>query len=174
MDGPRRRARIRWSGVGDAAVRTAEDGAPVLALTVDLAENERRDLVLEITAGTADGTGDRPDPDALWDATERDWCAAVPSCEDTVAPRDARLAYGVLTGLTSTAGGMVAAAATALPERADEGRNFDYRYAWIRDQCFAGRAAAVHGAPRTRRAAPSRSSPPASWTTATRCGPPTP
>ncbi|MBE1536240.1 glycoside hydrolase family 15 protein [Actinomadura algeriensis] len=140
-------ARIRWCGADDAGVRTAEDGAPVLALTIHLAEDERRDLVLEITTADADGAAGTLDPDALWDATERDWHAAVPSCEDTIAPRDARLAYGVLTGLTSTAGGMVAAGTTALPERAGKGRNFDYRYAWIRDQCFAGRAAAVHGGP---------------------------
>jgi GH15 family glucan-1,4-alpha-glucosidase len=41
---------------------------------------------------------------------------------------------------------MVAAATMALPERADEGRNYDYRYVWIRDQCFAGRAGARAGA----------------------------
>jgi GH15 family glucan-1,4-alpha-glucosidase len=40
---------------------------------------------------------------------------------------------------------MVAAATTSLPERAREGRNFDYRYAWIRDQCYAGHAAAAAG-----------------------------
>ncbi|MFD0905710.1 glycoside hydrolase family 15 protein, partial [Actinomadura sediminis] len=138
-------ARIRWRGADEAAVLTGDDGVPVLTATVDLAEDETRDLVLEIAARAAPG-GDL-DPDALWDATERDWLAAVPSCEDTIAPRDARLAYGVLTGLTSRAGGMVAAATTGLPERADKGRNFDYRYAWIRDQCFAGLATAVHGGP---------------------------
>jgi GH15 family glucan-1,4-alpha-glucosidase len=42
---------------------------------------------------------------------------------------------------------MVAAATTSLPERAREGRNYDYRYAWVRDQCYAGRAAARSGAP---------------------------
>jgi GH15 family glucan-1,4-alpha-glucosidase len=42
---------------------------------------------------------------------------------------------------------MVAAATTSLPERARGGRNYDYRYAWIRDQCYAGRAAARSGAP---------------------------
>ncbi len=34
----------------------------------------------------------------------------------------------------------------SLPERADKGRNYDYRYAWIRDQCYAGQAAAALGA----------------------------
>jgi GH15 family glucan-1,4-alpha-glucosidase len=41
---------------------------------------------------------------------------------------------------------MVAAATMALPERAEAGRNYDYRYAWIRDQCYTGRAAALVGA----------------------------
>ena len=43
-------------------------------------------------------------------------------------------------GLTSASGGMVAAATMSLPERARQGRNYDYRYAWIRDQCIAGQA----------------------------------
>jgi GH15 family glucan-1,4-alpha-glucosidase len=41
---------------------------------------------------------------------------------------------------------MAAAATMGLPERADAKRNYDYRYAWIRDQCFAGQAAGA-GAP---------------------------
>jgi GH15 family glucan-1,4-alpha-glucosidase len=40
---------------------------------------------------------------------------------------------------------MVAAATTALPERAAQGRSFDYRYAWIRDQCLAGHALLAAG-----------------------------
>ena len=42
---------------------------------------------------------------------------------------------------------MVAAATTSLPERLEGGRNYDYRYAWIRDQCYAGPRAS----PRTGR-----------------------
>ncbi len=41
---------------------------------------------------------------------------------------------------------MVAAATTSLPERAEAGRNYDYRYVWIRDQCYAGIAVAAAGA----------------------------
>jgi GH15 family glucan-1,4-alpha-glucosidase len=33
----------------------------------------------------------------------------------------------------------------SLPERARQNRNYDYRYAWIRDQCYAGMAVAAHG-----------------------------
>src|ERR671939_1857080 len=40
---------------------------------------------------------------------------------------------------------MVAAATTSLPERAEEGRNYDYRFAWIRDQSYAGQAVARAG-----------------------------
>jgi GH15 family glucan-1,4-alpha-glucosidase len=56
-------------------------------------------------------------------------------------------AWAVLRGLTSAGGGMVAAATMSLPERADTGRNYDYRYAWIRDQAYAGIAAASAGVP---------------------------
>ena len=61
----------------------------------------------------------------------------------TLAPRDTRHSYAVLRGLTSRSGGMVAAATTSLPERAEAGRNYDYRYVWIRDQCYAGHAVAA-------------------------------
>jgi GH15 family glucan-1,4-alpha-glucosidase len=57
-----------------------------------------------------------------------------------MAERDARHAWAVLSGLTSSGGGMVAAATMGLPERANEGRSFDYRYVWIRDQSYAARA----------------------------------
>ena len=62
-----------------------------------------------------------------------------------LAPRDTRRSYAVLRGLTSAGGGMVAAATTSLPERAEAGRNYDYRYVWIRDQCYAGQAVAAAG-----------------------------
>jgi GH15 family glucan-1,4-alpha-glucosidase len=40
---------------------------------------------------------------------------------------------------------MVAAATTSLPERSEAGRNYDYRYVWIRDQCYVGHAMAAIG-----------------------------
>jgi GH15 family glucan-1,4-alpha-glucosidase len=51
----------------------------------------------------------------------------------------------VLRGLTTPEGAMVAAATTSLPERAEQGRDYDYRDAWIRDQCFVGHAMARAG-----------------------------
>jgi GH15 family glucan-1,4-alpha-glucosidase len=129
--------RLRWIGADQA--QCDEE----LVLRLKLPEGRSHDLVLELTL---DSHEDPLDPDDLWAATEADWKHHVPDCEDTLAPRDAQLAYAVLTGLTGHRGGMVAAATTSLPERLGENRNYDYRYSWIRDQCFAGQAVAAHGA----------------------------
>ncbi|MEU0337467.1 glycoside hydrolase family 15 protein [Streptomyces bobili] len=107
-----------------------------------LRKGEQHDLVLELSERERT---DRLEPEELWAATEDAWRRTVPDCSELAAPRDARHAYAVLRGLTSSSGGMVAAATTSLPERADTGRNYDYRFAWIRDQCYAGLAVATHG-----------------------------
>ncbi|WP_233562972.1 glycoside hydrolase family 15 protein [Micromonospora musae] len=106
-------------------------------------KGERHDLVLEVSVDPL--VEPPPDPDVLWRITEQGWRASTPRLAGGDAQRDAALAYAVLRGLTSPGGGMVAAASTALPERAHAGRNYDYRYAWIRDQSFAGQAAALTG-----------------------------
>ena len=129
---------FRWSGAGKA--RPADGG---LAVTLRLAPGEHHDLVLEISDRRLPDAP--PDPDELWAATEESWSQVVPECGDLIAVADARHAYAVLRGLTSASGGMVAAATTSLPERLEAGRNYDYRYAWIRDQCYAGLAFAAHG-----------------------------
>lgn len=103
----------------------------------------RHDLVLEIGDRPLDGAP--PDPAELWRTTEQAWREGVPVLAGGPAQRDAVFAYAVLRGLTRPGGGMVAAATTALPERALAGRNYDYRYAWLRDQSFAGRAGALVG-----------------------------
>ncbi|WP_409350503.1 glycoside hydrolase family 15 protein [Streptomyces althioticus] len=128
----------RLAGAGEA--RPGPDGE--LHARLRLPEGGTRDLVLELATEQSDSP---LDPRRLWNATERWWKQAVPDCSDTAAPRDTRMAYAVLNGLTSSTGGMVAAATTSLPERADTGRDYDYRYAWIRDQCYAGIAVAAHG-----------------------------
>jgi len=131
-----------WTGAGDARPE-AGDGALSLALTVE--QGAEHDFVLVLATRNADPPGDA---DRLWSETEAAWAERVPELGFSSAARDARHAYAVLAGLTSTSGGMVAAATTSLPERARAGRNYDYRYAWIRDQCYAGQAAAAAGAPR--------------------------
>jgi len=132
---------LRWSGAQGA--HHGQSGA-AHRLTMDLTvrHGEHHDLVLEI--------GDRPlgpppDPDQAWSATQAGWADAIPNLDDTIAKRDACLSYAVLRGLTTHDGGTVAAATTSLPERAEESRNYDYRYVWIRDQCYMGQAVAASG-----------------------------
>ena len=130
---------VRLTGAPGAAF----DGCGVLSAPLILSEGQRHDLVLEVATQPLRETAD---PTRLWSATERAWAKAIPSCTDLPASRDARHAYAVLHGLTSSSGGIVAAATTSLPEHADTGSSYDYRYVWIRDQCFAGSAYAAHGA----------------------------
>jgi alpha,alpha-trehalase len=130
---------LRWSG-GEAA-RGGPDGR--LELTLTLAPGERHDFVLELS--------DRPlqdvpvAADVAWEATEAAWARELPVFGESLSPRASRHSYAVLAGLTSGSGAMVAAATMSLPERAEAGRNYDYRYAWIRDQCYAGQAVAADG-----------------------------
>jgi hypothetical protein len=132
---------LRWTGAPEAHVR---DHGERLVFETELAAGEQRDLVLELSdTELPDGL---VDPDTAWQATESSWADAVPALSDTLSPRDVRRSYTVLRGLTSLGGGTVAAATTSLPERADAGRNYDYRYVWIRDQCFVGEAVAANGA----------------------------
>jgi alpha,alpha-trehalase len=128
-----------WSGAD--AGRPGDDGT--LELRLDLAEGAVHDLVLVLDR--ARDPEPPPASDRAWRETEAAWAELVPRLEGAVATREARHAVAVMRGLTAASGAMVAAATTSLPERAREGRNYDYRYAWIRDQCYAGEAAAAAG-----------------------------
>ena len=130
---------LRWSGMKGA--RRRADGS--LRAEVTVPAGDHLDLVLEVSDRPL--AGPPPDSAAAWSATRAAWDAEVPALSGTIADRDARQAYAVLRGLTSASGGMVAAATTSLPERAEENRNYDYRYAWIRDQCYSGEAVATAG-----------------------------
>lgn len=134
---------LRWTGGGRAEPGGVGHEKHVLAMELDLAAGEQHDLVLELSEQALPDIP--PDADQAWEATAYTWRAAVPELANTVATADARHGYAVLRGLTSSGGGMVAAATMSLPERAEEGRNYDYRYVWIRDQCFTGQAIAAAG-----------------------------
>ncbi len=134
---------VRWSGAGEVAQGSDEPGGTILRGRLQVPRGGQHDLVLEISDRPL--PGDPADPEASWRATQAAWSKAVSPASDVIAPRDATHACAVLSGMTSAAGGMVAAATTSLPERAEAGRNYDYRYAWIRDQCYAGQAAAAAG-----------------------------
>jgi hypothetical protein len=135
----------RWQGGGPARPQRVRHGrGELLVLDLTVPAGGQHDLVLEISESVLNS--DPPDPGQTWRATESAWAHAQPSLEHTIALRDARHAWAVLRGLTSAGGGMVAAATMSLPERANRDRNYDYRYAWIRDQAYAGLAAARAGA----------------------------
>lgn len=129
----------RWSGIEGAR---RERGRGLLgAITVP--PGGQHDLVLELADHPI--RGEAVDPHEAWKATETAWRESVPSLENCLFPRESRHSYAVLRGMTSRTGGMVAAATTSLPERAEEGRNYDYRYVWVRDQCYTGQAVAAAG-----------------------------
>jgi GH15 family glucan-1,4-alpha-glucosidase len=128
--------RLRWSGAEGAR---HSDGTLTTQIAVE--PGSYHDLVLEISRTSL--PDDAPDADKVWEATTHTWSHEVPELGAAIAPRDARHAYAVLRGMTSASGAMVAAATTSLPERAQAGRNYDYRYAWVRDQAYVGQAAAV-------------------------------
>ncbi len=143
---PRREAENRWTlRVGNLWVRLTgprhleyRDGT--LEGLVTLPHGAHEDVILEVSDRAL---GDPVDAARAWATTEQSWHEQVPKLGHTVAPGDAELAYAVLRGLTYPTGAMVAAATLGLPERAEAGRNYDYRYAWLRDQAFTGVACAV-------------------------------
>lgn len=133
--------RFRWSGAPEASVTGEGD----LELRLVLDEGATRDLVLELLVEEASSAEPTGDASQLWARTEAHWRERVPELEGVHARRDAQHSYAVLAGLTSASGGMVAAATTSLPERAESGRSYDYRYVWMRDQAYTGEAVAASG-----------------------------
>jgi GH15 family glucan-1,4-alpha-glucosidase len=75
------------------------------------------------------------DPIAALAETERDWSDFIGRCRYTGPYRDAVVrSLLTLRGLSyAPTGGIVAAVTTSLPEQLGGGRNWDYRYCWLRD-----------------------------------------
>ncbi|WP_330180509.1 glycoside hydrolase family 15 protein [Nocardia sp. NBC_01503] len=134
--------RMRWSGAAWAKVDRSGRFSR-LSQRIHLAEGDFHDLILEVS--DAPLPGERLDAETLWQATTSEWGRAVPPIGRNATAADTAQAYAVMRGLTSAGGGMVAAATTSLPEHANRGENYDYRYVWIRDQCYAGLAVAADG-----------------------------
>ncbi|AKK26952.1 glycoside hydrolase family 15 protein [Mycobacterium sp. EPa45] len=134
---------ITLHGAPHATITHDDAGVVALRCDLKLVEGRHHDIVVEVSDRPS--CGPLPTPDALWLATENAWESVLPMFDGSSAARDARHSYAVLRGMTSPGGGMVAAATMSLPERAEQRRNYDYRYVWIRDQCYAGQAVALDG-----------------------------
>jgi alpha,alpha-trehalase len=143
---------VRWWGAENASVATkaTAGGHHRLNLRLRLDAGKHHDLVLELLRENHDRaarTPEAPDVARCWLSTEEWWRHRVPDCSGLVAAGDVRRSLAVLHGMTGPGGGTVAAATTSLPERADTDRNYDYRYVWVRDTSWVGRAAgAIDGA----------------------------
>ncbi len=136
-------AKVMLAGAGRAGLHPDGHRGRALWMELSLEPGEHHDLVLVLD--TDADPEPPPDPDVAWNTTETNWAEEIPDLQAARAERDARHAYAVLRGLTCASGGMVAAATMSVPERAHQGRNYDYRYVWIRDQALVGQAASKLG-----------------------------
>ncbi|CAN5151165.1 glycoside hydrolase family 15 protein [soil metagenome] len=80
----------------------------------------------------------RPGVERMYDETEREWqlwvrgLAIPPEWQEAVI----RAAITLKLCQHEETGAIVAAMTTSIPEHADSGRNWDYRYCWIRDAYY--------------------------------------
>lgn len=131
--------RMRWQGAPNAEVADDER----LQIELDLDEGEEHVLTLELAR--CELPKDPVDPEEELEQTYRTWARTVAEVEGPGRSEDILHSYAVLAGLTSRDHGMVAAATMSLPERPKAHRDYDYRYSWIRDQCYAGQGVARLG-----------------------------
>lgn len=130
---------LRWQGAEHAV--QADDGG--LQFEVELAEGQEQLLTLELSRKPL--PKQPVTPEEVPASTRWSWQRTVANIPRPDKSDDIRQSYAVLTGMTSQDHGMVAAATTSLPEREHAHRDYDYRYSWIRDQCYVGQAVAKLG-----------------------------
>jgi GH15 family glucan-1,4-alpha-glucosidase len=144
-------------------------GGLVVSTDFDLAPDERHDLVGRIVMRTGDtrrlsltfetpelldeGPDDPCSPEAVDDRLEetatwwRRWAERGERHGELDEPI-LRSALVLKALQTSTTGAITAAATTSLPEAIGYGRNWDYRFSWIRDSWLTVRSLARVGHPR--------------------------
>jgi GH15 family glucan-1,4-alpha-glucosidase len=109
-----------------------------LVTTLELGEGEVLELILRWGAGR-----DRPGADDLLEETRAAWLRWI-RCVDDRGPAPALVRRSAITLklLDHLGSGAIAAAPTSsLPESIGGPRNWDYRYAWVRDAAYAVYAA---------------------------------
>jgi GH15 family glucan-1,4-alpha-glucosidase len=103
-----------------------------------LAAGETASFTLSVSDLAPEGAPSEAEAEALFDATVAYWVDWIAQSNYTGRWREmvnrSALALKLLT--YEPTGAIVAAATTSLPEQIGGGRNWDYRYSWVRDSAF--------------------------------------
>lgn len=123
-----------WLDGGTGLART---GDGTLGGVLAIAEGEQRDFVLSCTE-SFDAPPLVPDAATLFDQTERFWheWSSQYSGEGRYAEAVRRSLITLRLLTDQPTGGTIAAPTSSLPEQLGGSRNWDYRYAWLRDASF--------------------------------------
>ena len=122
-----------------ATVDLEIDDRDVIA-TLSMSEGESALFVLEVLAPDEPMQGfDSDDVDRLFDATAEFWRTWLSRSTYTGRWRERvnRSALMLKLMCHEPTGGIIASPTTSLPEHIGGGRNWDYRYVWIRDAAFS-------------------------------------
>lgn len=118
-----------------------------LAARLLLRQGQQATFVLQ--AGPPEGMPREHEVGRLLDLTEAYWRSWASRCTYQGLYRDAVVRSALVLKLLSyePSGSIVAAPTTSLPEHIEGGRNWDYRFTWLRDTAFAADALYLLGFP---------------------------
>ncbi|BAU88092.1 glucoamylase [Streptomyces laurentii] len=130
----------------DADARVRRDGADLVA-EFTVSADEQVAFVLSWQEGGVHSPPPSPAPDALLKHTLDFWEEWAARCTYTGPDREAvvRSLLTLAALIYAPTGAIVAAPTTSLPEEIGGVRNYDYRYAWLRDGAFTIGALADSG-----------------------------